>query len=48
MNKETNNLCDLETGICGEGGNQASPFIDLSAQNKEPLPIVEKEVNTED
>jgi len=48
MNNKNDNLCDLETGICGDGGTTTSPFIDLSAKNKEPIQVDDKEVNTED
>lgn len=34
MDMKNNMMCDLETGICGPGGDSVMEFIDLSAPLK--------------
>jgi len=34
MDMKNNMMCDLETGICGPGGDTLMEFIDLSAPQK--------------
>lgn len=38
MEEKNNIICDLETGICGDGDSEVTGFIDLTAtSNQEAL-----------
>lgn len=38
MEEKDNMICDIETGICGEGASGVTGFIDLTATDHKEVP----------